>query len=258
MPEVTNNNVYDMGGMSYRENISKRIAEFTRENLFIGIPARVISTDDYSTLQCLDVQPVINDVYTTHEGIILEANVIRKVFVLLERAGGFSIELPVAKGDIVTLFYAHKDLGEWLDSSGTEQISQSVLKIANIEDCWCELRGGTRKDNLKPSTSNFVIKGNSTTITITPDGDYSIETPIITENITQKTTTAESTTLTSPENTVEGNLTVVETLTATTSVLGNATFTTIETSGETGVSGTFTSADNKTIVVTNGIITSIT
>lgn len=56
---------------------------------------------------------------------------------------------------------------------------------------------------------------------------------------------------------ITGNVTISNQLEAAISILGNAQFTSIQSSGQVGVSGTFTSADNKTITVTNGIITGI-
>jgi hypothetical protein len=176
MPQSKSGHTYDMGAMSYNENISKRIAQFTREDLYIGIPARVVGVDDYESLQCVDVQPVFDDVHIKKNSTVLEAVTIKKVFVKLPSGGGFNIKLPVSKGDLCTLNYAHKDLGEWLDSVGDENIAQSVFKIANVEDCWVDLGFGTRKTHQNPSADNLVIEGPNTTITITPSGDLTADT----------------------------------------------------------------------------------
>lgn len=176
MPNGKTNQFYDMGAMSFNENIQKKISEFTRDNLYIAIPARVISTDDYESLQCLDVQPVINDVYTRAAGIVIEANVLKKVFVKLFNNGGFKLKLPVKKGDLVTLHYSHKDLGEWLDSDGTQQVDQNVFEVANLEDCWVELGFGTRKNHTSPSKTDIILESDNTTITIKPSGDVTVDT----------------------------------------------------------------------------------
>lgn len=201
-----NKSLYDIGSVNSNETISSKLMEFKRENLFIGIPARVVSTSDYESMQCLDVQPVINDLYPRNNDVVLEANTIKKVFVQLPSGGGFNIKLPVSKGDLVTLNYAHKDLGTFLDSSSDAQIDQSILKTANIEDCWITLGFGTRSNNQSPSAVNLVIEGKSTTITITPSGEVTCVTS------GSSSIKSASHTIDAPTTTITGTLTVNESI----------------------------------------------
>ena len=226
MPVGKTNQFYDMGSMSLEENMSKKVSEFTRENLYIAIPARVIGTNDYETLQCLDVQPVINDVYTKAASVQIEANILPKVFVKLWNTGGWKQKLPVAKGDLVTLHYSHKDLGEWLDSEGAEQVNQNVFEVANLEDCWVELGFGTRKKHNSPSKTDLILEGPATTITITPSGEVKVETTgssyikssghtIDTDTTITGNLTVNGNSQVDGNSNIDGNLTVTGTTTST-------------------------------------------
>ena len=117
------NPVFESGTRSVKEVIKDEIDIFAQEDLMVAVPARVIGVQDYSSLQCVDVQPVINPSWI--DGRKLEAPPIRKVFVKLPNGGAFSITYPIAVGDLVTLHYSHKELSAWLDSDGTGNITQN-------------------------------------------------------------------------------------------------------------------------------------
>lgn len=172
MARGTNNLILETGTKAINEIIRNRIEEFLEEDLMIAIPARVVGTRDYSTLQCVDVQPVINPRWI--DGRELTAPVIRKVFVKLFSGNGFSLEIPIAEGDLVTLHYAHKDLNAWLQSDGNGSVTQNVELLAEDRDCWVTHGFGTRNNNLAPSSTDFKIKrqegSTETTMTFGADG----------------------------------------------------------------------------------------
>ena len=56
------------------------------------------------------------------------------------------------------------------------KVELNINETGEIEDCWVELDGGTRKNNTKPSLEDLIIEGPETKITIKPDGDVSIVT----------------------------------------------------------------------------------
>ncbi len=176
MATTKSNHIYDMSGMSLSENIIKRVGDFNRQNLYISIPARVVNVDDYETLQCVDVKPVINDTYTMHDLETLQSITMRKVFVKHTSGGGFDILPPVEKGGLVTLHWPHRDISTFLDSDGTEDVDQPVEWIAQMEDCWATLGFGTRREHQNPSQKNLLIRGPKTLVTITPEGHITTET----------------------------------------------------------------------------------
>ncbi len=160
--------VYNLATESFTENVNKRVHE-AFENIYIAIPAKVVNTDHYESLQCVSVEFSIRDIYTRKNAAILESVTLEKVFVKLHDAGGFKIKSPVSKGDYVTLHWSHKDLGDWLDGDGTS-VAQSTTDRASLEDCWVDLGFGTRKDHTNPSKTDLIIEGPNTNITITPTG----------------------------------------------------------------------------------------
>jgi hypothetical protein len=170
-----NNTVYDMGGVSLKENIDKRARDFNRENLYIGIPAIVTNVDDYEDLQCVDVQILINDLYTWKNNTILTSPKIGKVFVALPSGGGFTNKMPVSVGNKVRLCWSHRDLSNFLDGDGSA-VDQIASSVSELEDCWVELGFGTRRNNQSPSKDNYIIEGPNTKITITPDGVVTVDT----------------------------------------------------------------------------------
>ena len=158
-----------MGLPSQTGEARRKIAEFNRDNVYIGLPAKIVGTSDYENLQCVDVELLINDVYPKHNMETMKRTVLKKVFVKLEGAGGFSEKLPVSLDDPVLLKWSHRDLGTFLDGDGSA-VDQSVDHVAELEDCWVELGFGTRKNNYKPSKVDWVFQGPSTVETISPDG----------------------------------------------------------------------------------------
>lgn len=155
------------------EIMQKQFTDFTREDLYIGIPATVVGVKDYETQQVVDVKPVINDVYEDEE--LVQSVVLRSIFVKLQQGGGFSLKLPIAIGDLVTLHYCHRDISTFLDGKGEDQ-DANISLVADIRDCYVTHGFGTRQVNQKPSQTDFVIEGPKSTLTIDPLGNIKIET----------------------------------------------------------------------------------
>lgn len=163
----------DVVNLSAKELIQQSLADFTREDLYVGIPAIVTNTDKYESEQVVDVRPVINDVYEDDE--ITKAVTLGSIFVKIPSGGGFSIKLPIAVGDLVTLHYAHRDISTYLDGDGSD-IDSPLGMVADIRDCWVEHGFGTRKSHQKPSKTDLIIEGANTTITVKPSGEVTVET----------------------------------------------------------------------------------
>jgi hypothetical protein len=197
----------DIGTQSTPEIIQKALSDFTREDLYIALPATVVGVDDYETTQCVDVRGVINDVY--EDEAIVQSVLIRKVFVKLPAGGGFKIKLPIAVGNLVTLHWAHRNLNTFLDNSGIS-IDEPINMVADIRDCWVEHGFGTRSNNQSPSKTNFIIEGDNTEITITPEGVVSIVTKGNINTTTEGTVniTCKKALVTSLESEFTGNLKV--------------------------------------------------
>lgn len=163
----------DIGGSSARELVQQALSDFTREDLYIGIPAEVTNTDDYESKQVVSVRPVINDVYEDDE--VVRAITLNSIFVKIPAGGGFAIKLPIAVGDLVTLHYAHRDISKYLDGDGSD-LDSPLGRVADIRDCWVTHGFGTRSNHQNPSKVDLIIEGAKTTVTITPAGKVTVDT----------------------------------------------------------------------------------
>lgn len=204
--------LFDLNIPNTSEHIAELLKIFKREDLYIGIPATVVKVSDYEANQVVDVKPVLDMEWI--DGIVIKTPNIKKVFVRLVQAGGYSIQMPVALGDKCVLHYSHKSLSRWLDGDGSD-VTQPLSEVGMERDCWVELGFGTRKNNLNPSQTNFVIKGPNTTITITPGGEITTTTT----GDVNLTTTGNSY-LSSAQHTIDTNTIITGTL----NVNGNVTF----------------------------------
>lgn len=217
---------------STKSSIQKALISFKREDLLIGIPAKVTKVSDYETKQVVDVKPVIDCIY--EDGQVIESVSLPSIFVRLSSAGGFTIKLPVAVGDLVTLHYSHKDISNWLDGDGSNLINP-ITYIADIRDCYVELGFGTRNNNQKPSLLNMIVEGPNSTTTITPEGLvhtvckqhivdaqdlYQVNTKVFEVNATETSTIVTPLhTVDAPNTTFTGNTQTDGTITSTTGVL---------------------------------------
>ena len=192
-----------------REQIDDRLQNFLQNGLLVALPAKVVSTSNYETQQVIDVTPVLDDILI--DGRVLKAPVISSVFVKIPSGGGFSVKLPIAVGDLVTLHYSHKDLSQWLDSDSSTNIAQDKALIADKRDCWATHGFGTRKQNQSPSATDYVTECPNTTITITPEGQVTLDTSSEILIKTSGTTTIDSDLnvtgkITAPEGDFESSL----------------------------------------------------
>ncbi len=166
--------IYDFFSKSLKDAVFSRRNQASDHN-FKGIPAEIVGVSDYESMQCVDVRASINDVYVEKDNLTLESITLKRVFVSLPNTGGFKWKQPVKVGDKVRLSWAHRDLGDYLDGDGSS-VDININEIAQIEDCWVTLDGGTRKNHTNPSLENLIIEGPNTEIVITPDGEVTVKT----------------------------------------------------------------------------------
>ena len=166
--------IYDFHSKSLRDSIFARRNQSSDHN-FKGIPAVVVGVQDYESIQCLDVKASINDIYVERDNLVLESITLKKVFVSLSNSGGFRVKQPVQVGDNVRLSWSHRDLGDYLDGDGSP-VDININEIAQIEDCWITLDGGTRKNHTNPSLTDMIIESDDTEIRITPTGNVTVNT----------------------------------------------------------------------------------
>lgn len=204
----------DIATMSVPELLQKALSDFTREDLYIGIPVVVTDVSKYESKQTVDVTPLINDEY--RDEIILNAPTLKSIFVKIPNGGGFSIKLPIAVGDLATLHYTHRNISTFLDGDGSA-VDVPIDMVADIKDCYVTHGFGTRNNHQKPSQTDLIIEGNNSLITIKPSGEMSTVLPKTTQVIkpdgTITTITEGSAFLKASDYTIDNNVLITGTLT---------------------------------------------
>jgi hypothetical protein len=199
----------DIGMIPTTELIQKALTDFTREDLYISIPATVTEVNEYETKQVVSVKPVINDEYKDNQ--LVKAITIKSVFVKIPSGGGFSIKLPIAVGDLVTLHWAHRNISTFLDGQGAD-VDEPIDMVADIRDCWVTHGFGTRSNNQKPSQKDYIVVGPNSKHTITPEGKSTLELPKTTQTILPNgnmTTETEGTSyIKSSDHTIDTDVTI--------------------------------------------------
>lgn len=212
--------------------------------------ARVVRVNPES----IDVQPVVPKVV---DGQTVQFPVFRSVPPIFMYGGGSSETWPIAEGDYCLLIVCESCFDNWY--IGRDGISAPEPRRFDYSDCFAVVGVKPLVDALNiPS----VITRTGETLhngKYTHNGDLT--------RTGNKTQTGDTATLGNVS--INGQVTVTNTTgsASTTSgnidhsgeidITGKLIYDNIETDGQTGVSGSFLSADGKTITVTNGIITAI-
>jgi len=168
----------------------------------------------------IDVQPVINLIYNGED---LELPVLAEVPPVFMQGGGSYTAHPIAVGDYALVIFTERAYDRWYE--GVDGVRPPELRMHDYSD-------GFAIVGINPLSGAIDIPSVITQIgDAYQSGNY--------EHIGNVMQTG--------DNNQTGDYILN----------GNLTFNTVETSGQSGVSGTFQSNDLKTITVTNGIITGI-
>lgn len=229
----------DISSKTPAETTKEILSNYIQSDLLVCMPAEVINVDDYSDTQCVDVRPLISDVYLA-DGTTLKAAQINKVFVQLQSAGGFTTKLPVKVGNKVVLHFSHKSLSDYLSGDG-EAVDSTVNDKQMLNDVCATLGFGSRLNNQSPHPDNYILEGDNTSVTITPSGQISVITERKVSVITKEDVDVETEanvnvkcatfTVDAPEShftgnvTVDGNLSVGMNLTVTGIIQGTGAIT---------------------------------
>jgi hypothetical protein len=118
-----------MAGEPTDAALLRRALENRLLDLHTALPGRVEKYD--ATKQVADVQPVVKKPTRDAAGTrtFVELPVIRNVPVVWPRAGGFSLHLPMTKGDHVLLVFSEWDHSQWRQTGATSK------------PAWLELHG---------------------------------------------------------------------------------------------------------------------
>lgn len=260
------------------EVVTQEIKTQVDSKVRVSIPAVVVGVSDYSTLQVLDVRPLVGIVY--NDGEELSPPTLKKIFVKLPRSGGFNESYPVKKDELVTLHYTHRSIYGFLSGDGSEFKASEDDKWG-LKDCYITLGFGTFGNNISPDPENyrFQTTGGEYKKTITPSGDVTEGCVNLTETASVVDKTFKDTTLTTTTYTQTSTVgaytysecTVISPSSYTiTSGAINLTAPSVTVSGTVtaqilsglveatgGWSGTFATGDSRTVTVAKGVITNV-
>lgn len=141
------------------------------EGLFTALPAKVIRTDKFQSLQIVDVKPSINKIY--EDGVVEKFDILYNVPVVLLGGGGSLISVPVSVGDNVLLIFSMRDIDRW-KAQGGEDVTPDTNRTHNINDA-IAIPGLVPQQNVdSPSAEDVVIKFNGSQISLKKSKDIEI------------------------------------------------------------------------------------
>ncbi|MGQ0285683.1 Gp138 family membrane-puncturing spike protein [Pasteurellaceae bacterium 22721_9_1] len=165
----------------------------------IAIPAKIVSYDPSAVRAT--VKPTIPKRLSNGETLPAPQIVNVPVCFPVADVGGAvaQITLPMKAGDGVLLIFSHRSLENWL--SGSEQ-SPDDPRMFDLSDAFA--MPSTNAKSPSADGENLCIKYGAGSLKITPSGDVLINAP--------------STTITAPQNTINGDLTLNGSMTSTGSI----------------------------------------
>ncbi len=113
---------------TFHETFVTLFRHYLTEELNTNFPAEIVAYD-YKT-QMADVQPLVKRHYA--DGTDLEYPIIPNVPVMMPRAGGAMLKLPVKEGDTVLLVCSKPSLENWLSEGGMS--TQNTTKQFQLID----------------------------------------------------------------------------------------------------------------------------
>jgi len=213
------------------ETINEALA-FALSNLHTTVICKVEEVGE-KTISC---SPVVNRVVNGESEKLAMFTEVPPIFI----SGGSSYTAhPIAIGDYCLLFISERCYDAWY--YGDDFVSPVEMRMHDYSD-------GFALVGIKNNAGAIEIPD-----VITQIGDMFAQGNLEHKGNLTRTGDEEVT----GTRTHTGDVTITNQMQAAISVLGQASFTSIQTSDQAGVNGTFTSADSKTITVTNGIITGI-
>lgn len=201
-------------------------------NTHTATVGRVVKVNE----KTVDIQPVINAVFN---GADVKLPVFAEVPLVTLQGGSSYLHMPVAVGDYALVVFTERSFDRWY--AGTDEVRPPELRMHDYSD-------GFAIVGINPLDGAITIPGVITMIgDALMNGNHEHNGNLT--RVGDETVTG--------DRTHTGNITVTAQISAATSVLGAASFTTIESGGNSGVTGTFQKDGGGTITVTNGIITGI-
>ena len=150
------------------------IDKYLRDNLSTGIPAIVVSVEEYEDKQLIAVRPAISRLLSTGQVISNDEIVIHDVPVILPSGGGALLSFPVEVGNTVWLQFSQRNLEDWVYSDGQGEVIPSDSRHFSMTDAVAFPCIYSALSNLKPSGSNVELKWGDKLISMKPSGEIAV------------------------------------------------------------------------------------
>lgn len=255
MSEVHDIPAYNPADLSSLEGLLYYLADQINQEMECCLPAFVVSYDRSTNMAV--VQPAISEVATSGQKISRDK--LYNIPVLTLSGGGFFVNFPLSQGDTGWIVACDRDIS--LFKQNLQETAPNTFQKHRFSDAFFipdkvknfnisgEDASGLVIANLS-GNNKIVLNGSNLNITsaaITVTGPTTFKSPV----------TAEDNVTAQKDVTINQNLTVDQnaTITQNLDVTGSATAQSLH--AKTGATGSFVSADNKNIVVQDGIVIGI-
>ena len=111
-------------------------------NIHTGLPGRIESYDVGE--QKADIKPLLRRPLIASDGTELAAEslpILMDVPIHFARGGGGFLSFPLAKGDLVHLFFVERSMDQWLDKNG-EETTPADFRMHSLADAVASFKGG--------------------------------------------------------------------------------------------------------------------
>lgn len=149
--------------------------QFLRDNVFGPIPGKIVSVDEYESMNVVDVEVTVPRVFSSGRVEREEGQIIGGVPIVQPGAGEAVTTYPVKVRDPVLLIPCMRDITEWKLSSGEEESNPREIRYMSKNDFVAIVGLETTKSHLNPHPDNFEIKFNDFLLSVSPDGGYIIK-----------------------------------------------------------------------------------
>ncbi len=157
-----------------KDIIYGNVRKILRDEVNGPLPAKIVSVADYTNDQTVDVQVLVNRLYTNGKIGTMETTTLYGVPFMNPSSGGASITFPPKEGDEVLLVFSGRDITNYKLAEKGEQVNARTSRHCDLNDAIAMPGLNTTRSHSKPSSDNFEIKFNDTKISITPDGGVTI------------------------------------------------------------------------------------
>lgn len=163
-----------MASLEFSDVVKRIVEQHLHDHVYTSMPAKVISVDNFSSNQTVDIQPQIVDTFKDNKNVELPP--ILDVPVAFPSAGGGILSFPIKVGDTVLAVFSQKSIEEWLDSrADNTSYTPSDKRSYSLNDAIAIPGLYTKVTNLNPNATDVELKFNNMSIRLGADGNLYVD-----------------------------------------------------------------------------------